>query len=378
MISIRDVIEFYKMTNPDRSESTYSVMKFNIVRLEKITKLDINDLTIKDFENINETIKKFSHYALNTQIQTVMGIKTFLKFKRAKENLIDKWNIELKSLCDETKIIIEKNIMTPKEEKNWIDYPILKEKIKYFFENEFFQELEKENLTDYTKYKWIRDFLLLCLYTELPPTRIGNYQFMKIRYEKKRLATSLDKKQNYLMINKDDSYELVFNKYKTSKYLGQIDHVIKKNNILSKIIPKFLEIRSKYVKNKKNLTLFVNKINNDMTQTNITDTLKFITRKIVDKELSVNLLRHIFVSDFLTHNHSIEHKKEIAFFMGQTYEATMMEKYNKKKPQKETQSETIDKVKPEEIVYNPNIPNIEPHYHYTTNPKNEKMILTFE
>jgi len=336
MISIQDIINYYMEINPNRSTSTYSVMKFNLVRLEKITKKDINDLSIQDFENTKKFVKLFEHYALNTQIQTIMGIKTFLKFKEAPESLILKWNEILKTHCDKTKVITEKNEMTEKEQKNWIDYPILKEKIDDFYENQFWQELEKDNLTDYTKYKWTRDFLLLCLYTQLPPTRIGNYQFMKIRQKKKRSATSLDKKQNYLMINGDDTFELVFNQYKTSKYLGQIDHTIDENNIISKILPKYLEIRANFINNKKNLSLFVNKEKRDMTQSNITDTLKYITRKVVDKELSVNLIRHIFISDFLSHNHNIEHKRKIANFMGQTYDATMMEKYNKKKMVKDS------------------------------------------
>lgn len=336
MISIQDIVNYYMDVNPNRSASTYSVMKFNLIRLEKITKKDINDLSITDFENIKKVIKLFEHYALNTQIQTIMGIKTFLKFKEAPEILLSKWNEVLKTQCETTKQVIEKNEMTDNEQLNWVEYPVLKERIKDFYENKFWQEIEGNNLNDYSKYKWIRDFLLLCFYTQLPPTRIGNYQFMKIRLKKKRSATSLDKKQNYLMINGDETFVLVFNQYKTSKFLGQIAHTIEEDNIISKILPKYLEVRENFINNKKNLTLFVNKEKRDMTQSNITDTLKFITRKVVDKELSVNLLRHIFISDFLSHNHSIEHKKKIANFMGQTYDATMMEKYNKKvkKPEK--------------------------------------------
>lgn len=331
MISIQDIINYYMEVNPNRSSSTYSVMKFNLIRLEKITGKDINDLSIEDFTNTKKMSKLFEHYALNTQIQTIMGIKTFLKFKEAPESLILKWNGILKTHCDKTKIITEKNEMTNKEQKNWIEYPELKVKVKDFYDNVFFQYLDDDKLNDYQKFKWARDFLLLTMYTELPPARIGNYQFMKIRQKKKRSATSLDKKQNYLMVNGDGTFELVFNQYKTAKYLGQIDHTIDENNIISKILPKYIEIRDNFINNKKNLSLFVNKEKRDMTQSNITDTLKYITRKVVDKDLSVNLIRHIFISDFLSHNHNIEHKRKIANFMGQTYDATMMEKYNKKK-----------------------------------------------
>ena len=333
MISIQDIVNYYMDVNPNKSESTYKVMKFNLIRLEKITEKDINDLSVEDFENVKKVIKLFDYrYALNTQIQTIMGIKTFLKFKEAPQTLILKWNEVLKVHCDKTKKIIEKNEMTENEQKNWIPYPELKEKMNNFYENEFNQYLDNNKLNDYQKYKWIRDFLLLCFYTELPPARIGNYQFMKIKHKNKRSATSLNRKHNYLMVNGDGTYELVFNQYKTAKYLGQIDHIIPSTNIISQILPRYLEVRANYIISNRILTLFVNKDMKDMTQSNITDTLKFITRKVIDKELSVNLIRHIFISDFLSQNHTIEEKKKIANFMGQTYDATMMEKYNKKKP----------------------------------------------
>jgi len=341
MISIQDIINYYREVNPNRSNSTYNVMKFNIIRLEKITSKDINDLSIKDFEHIPKTEKLFAHYALNTQIQTIMGIKTFLKYKDAPNALILKWNEILKIYCDKTKKIIDKNEMTKNEQVNWIPYPILKEKVKKFYKDEFYQYLDDDKLNDYQKYKWTRDFLLLCLYTELPPARIGNYQFMIIKYKNKRAGTSLNKKYNYLMVNGDGTYGLVFNQYKTSQYLGQIDHQIPTDNIISEILGKYLDIRSNFVNSKKILTLFVNKDNRDMTQSNITETLKFITRKVIDKELSVNLIRHIFISDYLSLNHTIEQKRKVANFMGQTYDATMMEKYNKKKSPEQIKNDKL-------------------------------------
>lgn len=347
MISIQEIINWFREENPNKSESTYNTMKYNIIRLEKITKKDIDDLCIGDFENISKVKKSFETYALNTKIQTVMGIKLFLRFKEASGNLIDKWNEELKTLCGKSKEIVEKNEMTENEEKNWIDYMELSGKFDQFFDYKFFNELQDNTSNDYTKYKWVRDFLLLALYVELPPARIGNYQFMKIREEKKRKATSLDKKYNYLMVNTDGSYQLVFNQYKTAKYLGQIHQTIKKDSKIATLISTYLPYREIFI-GKKSTDFLLNKEKRTMTQSNITDTLKFISRKVVGKDLSVNLLRHIYITYYFAKQNSIEEKRKIANFMGQTYDATMMEKYNKlsKKvpaPPTQEQVEIVDK-----------------------------------
>ena len=107
MLSIQDVITFYKKINPNRSESTYTTMKYNIIRLEKITEKDINDLSKKDFMNIKKIKKNIDKYALNTKIQTIMGIKLFIRFKEANGeiecDLLNSYNDVLKDYCNTSK-----------------------------------------------------------------------------------------------------------------------------------------------------------------------------------------------------------------------------------------------------------------------------------
>tara|TARA_R110002072_G_scaffold271842_5_gene431840 strand:+ start:536 stop:1513 length:978 start_codon:yes stop_codon:yes gene_type:complete len=320
-------------------------MKYNIIRLEKITEKDINDLSKKDFMNIKKIKKNIDKYALNTKIQTIMGIKLFIRFKEANGeiecDLLNSYNDVLKDYCNTSKEIIEKNEMTENEEKNWIHYPDLCEKFTKYYIEEFKPKIDVIESNDYDIYNFIRNFLLLALFIELPPTRIGNYQFMKIRIKKKRSGSSLTKDCNYLMDNNDGTYELVFNKYKTAKYLGQITHIIPKDTTLSDIIKIYLIKRSIFVNSKKNTDFLLGKDKVAMSQSNITDTLKYTSRKIIGKNLSVNLFRHIYITHFISLNKSIEDKKKFARFMGQTYDATQMEKYNKKVKKPEI---TYDKI----------------------------------
>ena len=339
MISIEDVIAFFRKNNPDKSISTYTTMKYNIIRLQKITEKDIDDLNIDDLSDTNFIEKQLEHYALNTKIQSILGIKLFLKYKKSDKNLIEKYNDILKEYIQLNKDQIDKNEMTYNESKNWIDYKDLIEKYNNYYENNFLKDYEiiEETGNNYSRYNFIRNFLLLSLFIELPPTRIGNYQFMKIKLKKKRNGTSLNKDYNYLMINdikkEKPNYSLVFNKYKTSRVLGQVTHDIEKNSKLEKIISMYIIKRNNFINNKTNNSFLLAKDKTNMTQSNITDTLKYVSRKIINKELSANLFRHIFLTYFFQKNISIEEKKHIARFIGQSYEPSMMEKYKRIKPE---------------------------------------------
>jgi len=357
MISIEDVISFFRETNPNKSEGTYTTMKYNIIRLEKLHKKDINDLSVEDFSNVKENMKIISaKYSLNTKIQTIMGIKLFLRFKGATEDLINKYNEELKKDCNVCKEVIEKNEMTDNEEKNWIDYINLRERLNQWMDYQYDSYINPNNsnyvgyATEYNCYNWVRNLLLLALYVYLPPTRIGNYQYMVIREQKKRKGISLDKKYNYIMKdyeNEDYPFILIFNQYKTAKFIGQIEYKIDNDKEDEKrlitILKEYIIRRQRFSK-KSNTHFLLNKDGNAMTQTNITDTLKYISRKIIGKELSVNLLRHIYITHFLSLKRSIEDNKKIAHFMGQTYDATQFEKYNKIKKKKEEEPINLEAV----------------------------------
>ena len=61
------------------------------------------------------------------------------------------------------------------------------------------------------------------MYTLLPPRRLKDYQLMRYS-ERSQDITRLNKKYNYLVVDKDDGDEdviLIFNNYKTSKRYGQ-------------------------------------------------------------------------------------------------------------------------------------------------------------
>ena len=328
MLSLNAVLNDFKEINPNRTESTYNTMKFNLFRLTKITNIAFADLNPEIFNNPTYIIDLIDKkYSLNTRVATILGIIVLLKYFHKTSpthqllSLIFSYEKKLNISSVKVNKIIDEQQLTETEAKNWIDYNVLLKRFLAYINTEFLQEN-----SGYT-YNEIRNVSLMALYVLLPPSRIGNYRLMKIRYEKKRSATQLQKKYNYLMITKDNKFSIVFNQYKTKKYIGQVDKTID-NVVLEKLLKLYLK-RREVMTNKQNTWLFINQYSREMSQTNITDTLKFVSNLIVKKELSVNMFRHIYLTDYTKKNNTIKNNKLTAEFMGQTYTPTMMEKYKK-------------------------------------------------
>ncbi len=68
----------------------------------------------------------------------------------------------------------------------------------------------------------------------------------------------------------------------------------------------------------------------ELSQPNLTNILKKTSQEITEKNLSCNMLRHIYITYFLSQNPTLRQKLEIAGAMGQTYTANQQDKYNRK------------------------------------------------
>lgn len=328
MLLLNTVLNDFKEINPNRSESTYITMKYNLFRITKILNIKFSDLNPTLFLNPTYIIDLIDKkYSLNTRVATILGIIVLLKYFHKNNptnftsSLIFMYEKKLNISSVKVNKIIDEQQLTETEAKNWIDYNELLEKFLSYINKEFLQEDSA-----YT-YNEIRNITLMALYVLLPPSRIGNYRLMKIRYEKIRKATQLKKEFNYFMITNDNKFNIVFNQYKTKKFIGQVEKTVE-NETLIKLLKLYIK-RREMMTNSLNTNLFINQYSRQMTQTNITDTLKFVSNLVVKKELSVNMFRHIYLTDYTKKNNTIKNNKLTAEFMGQTYSPTMMEKYKK-------------------------------------------------
>jgi len=353
-------LNWYKTINPNKSKSTYDAMKYNYIRIKKIMcqgDIDLGDLNQDNFNDVSIIINKiYPDFSLNTTIQSCLGIKYYCMFRGFKQDIIKDCDSCLKTLIKDKNEIIDKNELTLTERDNWVDYPVLQEKMKQYYEYTIRKDFPvPDGMLDMDKkLQEMRNFTMLSMYCFLPPTRIGNYQKMVVRYTQdgrtetlKKPHKSFAKKHNYLFIDEGSNalyrdFTIVFNQYKTAKHLGQIivklekgKEIYKDGGMTYEILDDYVRFRRQYFKSttrtKQHPYLFFN-LNSQkemLTGNNYTGILQQTSNEIVGKKLSVNLLRHIYITHFLKKESNIEEKKVIAEFMGQGYTPTMLEKYNR-------------------------------------------------
>lgn len=315
---MEEFIEYYKDNNGTSSQHTITAMKGNMKRLEKIMGNDLEDIDVDDFKNVDKVVDELiDNYSISTTISTLLAIISYLKYKKAGDNLIDDYKDILNELIQERNKDNNNQELTGKEEENWIEYPELKEKV---------EKEAQEFLTKKKSFSAYRNFLIMSLLTLQPPTRLGNYLDMayKNKNSLKNGGRGLKKTKNYILYNNNQEnpkYTFIFNKYKTAKTLGQITREIE-NDTLNKLLHKWFEDF-----NTKKQNFLVNSNGGLTTQTGITNGLSSISKKLFNKHLTGNSFRHIFITHFLSTNPSIKEKQEVLKLVGQNYKPTQAEKY---------------------------------------------------
>jgi len=166
------------------------------------------------------------------------------------------------------------NLLTAAEEKNMVNWSLIKQ--------------------TFSSIKNIRDKALVALYVLIPPRRL-DYGLMKVG------------NGDNINFNYYTSGTMIFNKYKTDKTYGK--QVIKIPIELKTIIDSYI---SEY-KLKDGDLLFSSK--NGEPYKNFTPFINKVFKTYVGKNISVNVLRHSFISDYLKTTRSVNDMKNIANLM---------------------------------------------------------------
>ena len=330
-----EIIEDYIKNNGSKSSSTKQTLLTGLKRLEKILEKSFDKIRISDFKNPEKIIDKLTDmYSLNTTIGTILSINRFLLFKKAGVKLIGQYREILNELIQERNKGQGKQEFKEGEKENWMDYEDLKNQV---------EEKADDYLDNKKSFSDFRNFLILSLFTLIPPARVGNYLNMikKNGDTMKQKSSSLNKKFNYI-VKKDGKYSLVFNQYKTAKILGKVIYDIE-NEILTDLLNKYFE---DYNKDEKNKYFMINVSGKPMTQTNFTNSQSSITKKLFKKKITNNMFRRIFFTYFLSTNPSVEEKQRILRISGQNYKVSQVEKYDRKQS---VEPKKTDNEKDEEI-----------------------------
>jgi hypothetical protein len=166
-------------------------------------------------KNVASIEQRLADYAVTTQKSMVTSIVSALstvKDKPTYKRIYAHWYSELMSRGAEARETDTK-VKTEKQEQNWLSWEVVKAHLERLRQ----EVLINETGTTITPSQWdtLLSLMVLSLYTEFPPRRNQDFQFMKVVHEMKDAE---DENFNYLVV---EDHKFVFNKYKTAKTYGQ-------------------------------------------------------------------------------------------------------------------------------------------------------------
>jgi len=257
------IIDTLKQKRPNlhtKSVKTYVSLLKNIMKNMNYENVDDLD---KNPENVIEFLKEKyeSINGIKTRLSALFVITNNKAYHTDMMTNIEKYNTETNKQ--------EKN---EKQKENWMTA----EQIETIYDNmeTSIKPLWKKKNLSIKELMKIQDFVILSLFTLIPPRRSLDYVEFKIN----NIDTNKD---NYIKGN-----SLVFNTYKTSSQKGQQKIQIPKD--LKSLLNKYIKL----ISDKSDYLLFNNKIE-QLSIPNFTLRLN----KIFGKKVSVNMLRHIYLSE---------------------------------------------------------------------------------
>ena len=307
-------INYYK--SHSKALSDYSLINFinSVRRIVRMIELPIEEWNLNTFRDSQEFVCLLNaKYSYNTAILTINTLIYCLRCLNYTPKYISEYRDYLNDYIEIRDIHQHNNILTQEQKENWIEYTELKSRVLAL--NEDFLKGEHA----FTKY---RNYLILALYTLALPVRLGNYIDM-LYLKQNEDPEQLPKTHNYILKGRDGLYTFVFNKYKTSKTIGQI--IYKPEEIvLHRLISKY------YANSPKSNTIYLAiSQGKNMSQTNLSNALTSVSSKLLGKTLTLNTIRQIFITEFLKKEQTIKEKKKVLKIIGQVYNPSSSELYCK-------------------------------------------------
>ena len=276
-----------------------TTLKIYITNMKKLTK-QINeeefsmDMFISKQKQILEYLDTLSNSVMKKMISTIM---VFISPKKNEpiEKYKSFYDTLKKKLNKENAVYLEKvanNKKSDKDEKNWVNMSYLLsvkskllKQIKALGYN-FTKDTGVENKKDFFL---IQKYLIACLYTELPPRRLI-YANTNIVSEKELKTLSQETKDN-------NSYLVSVNKSKKYLYYGKdSDKSGTETNIIVHIPKSMNSLLNFWIKINKTHHLLLDHNGEKLTKNSLSKLVHNIFSN-KDKDISVNLIRKVYVSE---------------------------------------------------------------------------------
>lgn len=172
----------------------------------------------------------------------------------------------------------DKNEKNEKQKNNWCTYDELRNATIMAKKN--IDDIINDKIIDkYEKYKMYRDYILLLIYTHLPPLR-NDYLTVKINTGK-----------NYYNDGK-----LILTEYKNSKKMGK--YIFEYPELIRNEIDKYLDFKKD--NDIPNKYMFVNNLGKKYNSSTFGNHISGIFNKLIGKKISINLIRHMYETELIT------------------------------------------------------------------------------
>lgn len=331
------------------SENTIKAYKLSLEKLKK-NGIDIDNL------NVEKLMEYFEEKEIPPTTQDIImsAILNYSKSNGKNVHIIEILSKSMKNHREKANINYMRNKLTDKEKEKYVSWKIILHVYKKL------QEII--TIVENTEDAYL-DYVILSLYIYHPVRRIDDYLEMYIN-DKKELyndsstilwtnSESIKKNDTHYNLRKiikngkdqnPNSYKrlekesyFVFEKYKTKNHYGK--QIIEVETRLDKILRNYIEINDLKDGDK----LF------SLTKSNYISRLSNIFRKIINKNLSVSMLRHIYITERIKDPKITEYERYL-LSQKMAHSIVMQGKYRKvdyDETQEKALEEKINTFKPE-------------------------------
>jgi hypothetical protein len=175
-----------------------------------------------------------------------------------------------------------------------------------------------EKLLDARKFfdKGTQQNAIISIYTDTPPRRALDYQVMKVIKKKNKAVTQSyiddlknDKDFNYVILDsKNRPYEFIFNNFKTANSIG--------TQVLSIPVELSKTLQSYILKEGINNGDILFSNSRGKSYANFAEVVKKAFKQATGKNITVNLIRHAYITYYLQTKRTVNERKKLAELMG--------------------------------------------------------------
>lgn len=296
MIQMTEHLFNYQTEKPIKKDTIQKYL-YDIHTIRKIYDIHLlnnNFIFLYDFQKVLDIIKN-KYNSINSISNIVNSIASILKRIPMYRYIYDEIYRELNLMISKEKQqhhLDSENKLSSTEKDKYLDWSTI---------------LEVEPKIEDTE-----DKLLFFLYTQIPPRRLDDFSHLMLISNDEHD----NNKDNFVVVKDGLVSKIILNHYKTYSKYGK--YVI--NDIPTKLNLSFIE----HIKNK---NIDINDFIFTKGRNNFSKKISSLFQKYISIPITVNILRHSFITYVSKQNLSTKMKKEIAFQMGHSF--VMQDEYRR-------------------------------------------------